>query len=696
MKVLTPWLRHYLPVLEVDDAQLAEDLTLRGIAVEGVFELNDAAGDSDGALFDMDITTNRVDAMNHYGIAREIAAIYDVPLHPLDTGLPTGNPRAEPFPVKIEATDLCGRFTARVVRDVMIAPSEGRLAHWFGELGQRPISNAVDATNFALLGMGHPTHAFDLDKITGGITVRRARAGESLKLLDGTTRTLVEDDLVVADDVKALGLAGVMGGWDTMITPATKNVLVEAAWFDPASIRASSRRHLLHTDASHRFERGADFAATPIANALVTKGILEACGGYLDGELVDVVVPEFEAATVGRAEIALSVSEVQRHLGTTLAPEGITADLIERYLTALGCRLSVTGTDTDSVTLPSWRLDLTREIDLVEEIARVYGYNKFANTLPTPGVTIEHPVAKAERAVRTRLLALGFSEAISSTFCSAADASFFATGGTSVALENPLSEEASDLRPTLTPGMVGMLINNLNRGVESVRLFEAGTVFAGSTERVDETLSLALGMTGATSATALFRAEDAAFYELKGAMESVAGLFVHAGVRFSDAGAPGFLEAGRAACAWIGERRVAWFGQLAGVEAARRKLRQPVWLAEIDLEHLLTMPLRRPVAKEISKFQAVERDFSFTFADAVTWDRVAEAVRGLGIAELQQLWPVEIFRDAKGKAVASGHYSLLLRTVFQSAERTLREEDLAGWSAAIVGSLTALGGTQRA
>jgi phenylalanyl-tRNA synthetase beta chain len=267
MKSLTSWLRSYLPALDVDDAQLADDLTLRGIAVEGVFPC------ADGSLFDMDITTNRVDAMNHYGIAREVAAIYDLPLKPLDVELPAAAPAA-PFSVRIEAEDLCGRFTAQVIRGVTIAPSEGTVSQWFGELGQKQISNAVDATNFVLLGMGHPTHAFDLDKIEGGILVRRAKAGEQIKLLDGSTRTLVADDLVVADEVKALGLAGVMGGWDSMITAETKNVLVEAAWFDPAAVRASSRRHLIHTDASHRFERGADYAAAPSANALVTKTIL--------------------------------------------------------------------------------------------------------------------------------------------------------------------------------------------------------------------------------------------------------------------------------------------------------------------------------------------------------------------------------------------------------------------------------------
>ena len=446
MKILTEWLRSYLPVLEVDDRQLAEDLTLHGIAVEGIAELFDAAGDSEGSLFDMDITTNRVDAMNHYGIAREAAAVYNLHLHPLDIRLPQPRP-GDLFPVRIEAPALCGRFTAQVIRDVKIGPSQGLIEHYFRELGQKSISNAVDISNFVLLGMGHPNHVFDLDKIEGGIVVRNAHPGEQIRLLDGTTRTLVADDLVIADERKALSLAGVMGGFDSMITPATRNILIEAAWFSPAAIRATSRRHLIHTDASHRYERGADFAAAPIANALVAQHLLAACGGYLAGQIVDIVIPEAAAATTARAPITLSVSRTQQLLGTTVDPAGITSALIAQYLTALGCTLSLASSDSFEVHLPSWRLDLTRPIDLVEEIARVHGYNGFANTLPTPAPVTAHETAKAELAIRTKLLALGFTETLSSTFASATDSALFASHKVSVPLENPLSEEAANLRP---------------------------------------------------------------------------------------------------------------------------------------------------------------------------------------------------------------------------------------------------------
>jgi phenylalanyl-tRNA synthetase beta chain len=703
MNILTKWLRAYAPGISVDDQQLAEDLTLRGIAVEGVHSL----GHGNGHLFEMDITTNRVDAMNHYGIAREATTIYDLTLAPLDTALPAATPASAPFPVRIEAPELCGRFTARVLRNVTIAPSTGIVAESFTLLNQKQISNAVDASNFLLLGMGHPTHAFDLDKIEGGIVVRLAHQGEKLKLLDGSERTLEADDLVVADHRKALALAGVMGGYDSMITAETKNILVEAAWFDQASVRRSARRHGLHTDASHRFERGADFNAAPIANALVSKLILES-GGTLEGDLIDIVIPEIAARTSTRPAISLSVKEVQRHLGTTLALEGITREIVAQYLTSLGCKLEPQSEDLFAATLPSWRLDLEREIDLIEEVARVYGYNRFANTLPAPGIVIAQPTAAIDAAVRARLLALGFSESISSTFASQANSEIFyipAPAGDAprevpVAMENPLSDEATLLRPSLVPGMVTMLAHNLNRDVREVRLFEQGTVFtaiaddAGVASTVLERSSLTLGLTGNSSASTLHSATDAPFYELKGALESLLSLTDHPALSFM-AEAPKWLEPGRSATALIANKPIAHFGELAAHEQAARKLRQPVFLAEIDLAALYALPLKKVTARDLSRFQAVERDFSFIFPDAMQWATIAAAVEALAIPELTRLAPVEIFRDAKGRSVPAGHYAILLRCVFQSNERTLREDELTAWWSAIIAALTSLGGTIR-
>jgi len=701
MNILSNWLREYLPSLDVTDRQLADDLTLRGVAVEGVHDL----GKGKGHLFEMDITTNRVDAMNHYGVAREAAAIYDIPLRKLDAELPVARAAAA-FPVRIEKKDLCGRFTAQVVRGVSIAASTGDVAEKFALLGQKPISNAVDVTNYTWLAMGHPTHAFDLDKIEGGIVVRRARAGEKLQLLDGSEKVLFDDDLVVADEVKALALAGVMGGWESRVTEETKNILVEAAWFDQAAIRRSSRRHGLHTDASHRFERGADFAAAPLANRLVTKRILEACGGSLEGEMVDLVIPEIEAKTAKRKPISLSVSEVQRLLGTTLEDGVVPANVVEQYLEALGCHLRpAREVGVYEVTLPSWRLDLEREIDLIEEVARVYGYNRFANSLPTfAGAVVELPHASQEEVIRGTLLSLGWTEAISSTFCSNDDANRFiaqsnngATSGNGVVpMENPLNAEAGVLRPSLAPGMATMLAGNLNRDSDVVRLFELGTIFTGSTATVSERPSLSLGATGGGVASSLITAADAVFFEMKGAVETLLSRFSLGNVTFSSEGLPQWMEPGRGARVLAEDKVLGWFGELSAAESERRKLKQVVVQGEISASALYAASLKSPLAVDPSRYQAVERDFSFVFSDEVLWGQVEGAIRGLNIAELQTVAPVEIFRDAKGKAVPAGEHSLLLRVRFQSNDRTLREEELTEWQQRIVSALSALGGKQRA
>jgi len=701
MKVITKWLRAYLPDLPVDDYQLAVDLTLRGIAVEGIYDL----GEGNGSLYEMDITTNRVDAMNHYGIAREAAAIYGLTLPELAFALPEAKPAAKPFSVKIEAEDACGRFTARVLRGITIGESRdwfagAEVSTYFALLEQKKISNAVDATNFAWLAMGQPTHAFDLDKLEGGIVVSRAHKGQRLKTLDGVERILDADDLVVADHAKALALAGVMGGWDTMITPETKNVLVEAAWFDPMAVRQTARRHGLHTDASHRFERGADFNAAPVASAIVS-AILLANGGSIEGELVDARVPAAEARTARRKPITLALSEVQRILGTTVDEEGITAATVEDVLTALGCGLKAELAEQAGlaelgkngaawqVTLPSWRLDLEREIDLIEEVARVYGYNRFANTLPEFGEGVRAlPWAEKEATVRSTLLAAGFHEAISSTFCSAAEGALTAPQPALVVpLGNPLSEEAGVLRPSLVPGMLTMIAGNLNRDVNDVRLFELGTVFSGTTDKVDERPSLAFGAVGVLpeeSALHAGRAFD--FFDVKGVVEQVVSRFEMRGMYFdrfpADAGlTPEWLHPYRSARVVADGVTAGWFGQLHPREAAARKIKDAVLVGEIYLDRLYKLHLRRPIAREISRYQPVRRDFSLVLDESINWETIDRAMAGLQIPELVEWRVREVFRDAR---LGAREYALLLGATFQAPDRTLREEELQKFQAQVV------------
>ncbi len=713
MKILTKWLRAYLPGLPVDDAQLAEDLTLRGIAVEGIYPLGERNGSiGNGSLFEMDITTNRVDAMNHYGVAREAAAIYGLELPGLVFTLPKPRLGGQPYSVKIEAEDACGRFTARVLRDINIGESRdwfagAEVATYFALLEQKKISNAVDATNFAWLAMGQPTHAFDLDKIDGGIVVRRARKGERLKTLDGVERVLDADDRVVADHKKALGLAGVMGGWDTMITPETKNVLVEAAWFDPVAVRQMARRHGLHTDASHRFERGADFNAAPDASALVS-AILLANGGWIEGELVDVRVPSMEARTAHRKPIPLALSEVQRILGQTVDQDGITAPIAENVLTALGCGLkpeSGEGGAAWQVMLPSWRLDLEREVDLIEEVARVYGYNRFANTLPAfAGGVRALPWEEKEAAVRSTMLAAGFHEAIGSTFCSATEAALTAPQPALVVpLGNPLSEEAGVLRPSLLPGMFTMIAGNLNRDVGDVRLFELGTVFSGAAsngvvDKVDERPALAFGAVGALPQEgALHGGRVFDFFDVKGVVEQVLSRFEMRDLYFdrfpAEAGlTPGWLHPYRSARMVADGVTLGWFGQLHPREAAARKIKDEVLAGELYLDRLYKLPRSRAKARELSRYQPVRRDFSLVLDESILWETIDRAVAGLEIPELVEWRAREVFRDER---LGKGEYALLLRATFQAPDRTLRDEELQTFQGLVVKAVTKAGARLR-
>src|ERR1700691_159406 len=416
MKISPQWVRDFVD-FDVNYHQLADDLTLAGIAVESV------NGEGDETVFEMDITTNRPDAMNHYGVAREFSAIYDLPLKPIEPKLPapappTGDARP-PFPIEIQDQQGCARCTARTVRNVAIKPSPEKIKRRLELLDQRPINNAVDATNYTLWEMGKPTHVFDLDLLEGGkIVVRRARDGEVLKTLDGVERKLTSEDLVVADAKKPVGLAGTMGGFDTMITEKTRNVLIESAWWEPVTVRKMSRRHGLHTDASHRFERGADYESTVLSCDRVAELILQSGGGELIGGPIDVV-----ARPLDQAPVVLRISEVRRILGGTLE-----VGEIFHILKKLGFTMIPEGQEDAQfrVQIPSWRLDVEREIDVIEEIARLHGYDKFENTLPAySGAVVELPHAAMDAAFRDRVLALGYNEALSLSFISHEDAERF-------------------------------------------------------------------------------------------------------------------------------------------------------------------------------------------------------------------------------------------------------------------------------
>jgi phenylalanyl-tRNA synthetase beta chain len=751
MRISPNWLREYVEV-KVEARQLADDLTLAGVAVERI------EGSGKNTIFEMEITTNRPDAMNHYGVARECSAIYDLALKQIEpklretkkeppkqeelridtftaagrpesavrvTHLPSGmvvsstekesvqENRAEAlrkltaqlhpdFPVEIAHPQLCGRYSARVICDVKIGPSPRKIADRLMIEDHYGINNVADATNYVLMEMGHPTHAFDLDLLEGGrIIVRLAKSGEVLKTLDGVERKLHPQDLIIADAKKPVALAGVMGGWDTMITDKTKNVLIESAWFEPATVRRTARRHGMHTDASHRFERGADWGATTLACNRVAELILEGAGGKLEGGLIDVV-----GRSLHRPPIQLSRSEIRRILGKDI-PEADVLHILRRlgFVVTAGPNVAraiaeartpravAEDSDVHTVEIPTWRMDVERDIDLIEEIARVYGFNRFENTLPAfKGSSVELPDATKELALRSRLLAMGYNEAISSSFISRPDASRFSSQ-LPVELANPLSDEAPVLRNSLVPGMIDMLAWNLNRGTTDVLLFESGKTFSAHGDKVEENRALCIGATGnALPATVYASAQAVSFYHLKGSLEELLSKFSGNSTLF-DPPASEYYHPGRSARIMIDGQAVGQVGQIHPGIAAERKLRQEIFIMELYLHRLLQSPLREPRYEKLSRFPAVQRDFSFILPNNVQFGQIQSRIAALKIDALRSVSPKEIFR---GGSVPAGKYSLLLSTVFQSSERTLRDDEVAHWSSQIVKTMERLGGALRA
>jgi phenylalanyl-tRNA synthetase beta chain len=710
MKVVYNWLKDFVDV-SASPQELASRLALSGTNIGSV------ENGLHGAIIDAEVGSNRPDCLAHYGIAREVSAIYRLPLKHVSPKPAEGSAKAgDAFAVEIQSPELCGRFTGRVIRNVKIQPSPKWLKDRLEASGVASISNVVDISNYVMLELGQPLHTYDYDKIRDHkIIVRHAKPGEKMVTLDGIERTVDPSVCMISDGdgSRPIGIGGVMGGSTTEISFSTKNVLIECAWFEPVPVRRATRFLKLHTEASTRFGRGVDLETAELASRRAAELILQLAGGELLSGVVD-VYPGKRAPKkirVTRAEIlrVMGADVPDKEIESSLSSLGFAPVRVDQNRGAEGSLLAAW-----ECTQPSWRAEVEREIDLIEEVARIYGLGKFPPRLPAArqgAQRLSH--YEAESRLRERLIGLGYSEIVTiPPVAEERDALFRPADVSPARLSNPLSEEAGVLRSTGIVTLIGALEWNLNHGQRSARLFEIARHYRLNGSQSVETPILTIGATGEAREKGIVEGENArefSFADLKGDLDSIGALC--GGFRWENGGpdwlhaakrgiisvvpasqnavassAPSSLSASREGAA-ENFAALGHAGQLARRVAEKLKLRQDVFLAELELAPAFAAMQAAKEARRympLPRFPAVERDFSLLLADGTQFSNVANAIRALNISEVDSIEATDLFR---GKNVPAGKYSLLVRVTFQSREATLTDAQTADFSSRIVSTL---------
>ena len=639
-------------------------------------------------IFDLEITSNRPDAMSMIGIARELAAYYDIPytLPPID---PPTSGEGTKVRVRIEDPTGCYRFVARELRGARIGPSPFWLRQRLRAAGVRPISNVVDVTNYVMLELGQPLHAFDLDKVTDeSIIVRRAEAGEKLVTLDGVERTLMPDDLVVADAAKASGLAGTMGGQDSEVSAKTSRVLIEAAAWDPPTIMYMSRRHGLRSEASGRFERGVDPNLPPDAASRAARLMVELTGGTTPDTSIDEIT-----RVVSPAHIDLTLSEVTRILGHDV-PVAEVAPLLKRL------HLGVEGSDPLSITVPTYRPDLTRPADLVEEVARLWGFERFAETVPTGpggGWTIEQ---RRHGMVRRILTGVGLSQAVNLAFLGAGDLEAFAypashEGRQTIAVKNPLNDELASLRTSLVPGLLRSLRYNVARDLPDVALFEIGRVFHSrlwtEDSRVpDQPDRVAFAVVGSFGPRELDGSSRPADVYVATAIWRLLGDGLGLDYVLKQAVHPGF-HPGRTADVVVMGARIGQVGEIHPLTAGAYDLEGRVAAGELDLAPMIA-PVEDWQLDEPSVYPPVQFDLAFEVEEGFPAD---ELLRVTARARPDEFESARVFDEYRGRNLQEGRKSLAVRYIFRAKDRTLSTDEAASIRNDLIAAAGAIGAVLR-
>ncbi len=632
-------------------------------------------------IYDLEVTPNRPDLNSVIGIAREIAALTGNPLRVPSCNGAVSAPAAatdrrynasDVVTVRIEDSEICPRYTARVIKGVKIGPSPAWLRDTLEKVGIRSISNVVDVTNYVMLEIGQPLHAFDYHLIAKGvdgkptIVVRRAAAGEKFKTLDNQERTLTNEMLLIADETKGIALAGVMGGANTEINSSTVDVLIESAYFAPVNIRRTSKLLGLRSESSYRFERGADVGICDWASQRAAQLILETAGGQLADGVVDV-----QPTTKAERQITLHIAKSKDLLGIGISH----ADQVS-YLNKLGLKTVAQQPGECTFAIPSWRVDLKREVDLIEEVGRLYGIEKISATPPRGAIganafdSVYDQIGEARRI----LAGLGLNEAQGQTLIS--NAEFGVRNSESVMLANPLSSDMDVLRPSLLPGLIHSLRHNVSRKNYDVALFEVGRVFTNVNGQTKETRSMAIAITGQRAVPFWSGDErDAKFgsFDLKGMVEEFLEQFGVRGVTFMRRAETAVMYLESAAITLGGKLPLGEMGQLSPALAKKYDLRDAVFLAELNLDQLLARRNQAKSFKPLPQFPSVRRDVALLVPEATTHEAVLQTVKKAKAVNLEN---VELFDLFRGKHVPEGQKSLAYAFIYRSTEKTLTDAEV--------------------
>ncbi|MHB0969606.1 MAG: phenylalanine--tRNA ligase subunit beta [Thermoanaerobaculia bacterium] len=655
MKISRDWLSDYVDVSALTDDQLGAKMTEIGHAIESV---ESHEGDT---VFDVEFTTNRIDAMSHFGLARELAAALGKPLiAPKDDLETSDTDAAARLPIRVDAPELCSRYTGLVVRGVTVGPSSDKIRRRLEAVGLRPINNIVDATNYMMMAFGHPLHAFDLARLEGpAIVVRRGSAREKVRTLDGIDREIDSDTVVIADAKRAVALGGVMGGANSEIGESTKGILLECAHFDPSTIRRTSRKLGLASDAAYRFERGVDPNDT-VSVVRRTAALVLAEGGGTAYLPIDVVARPIKPGKIVLRESTLNVASA----GVIDVP----------YAVELFGRLGMPVRTVDGgieVTIPTYRVDLGEEADLIEEVIRFYGIDRIPSALPrvTTGDTHHDVTGEAEDAVRDVLQGCGLVETISYSFIHREQNRLFSDEAP-IDLENALTENISSMRLSMLPGLLDTVAHNRSYGIRDGGIFEVGRIYRRFEGCVREEHRAGVVLWGnATSHWGEARRE-VDFFDAKGILEAVAGHW-HIPVAFEAADVP-WMRKGQSGVARAGGRNIGVAGFVAREVLQKFEIKGDVAAIEIDLDAL--MECVTPWKMEpVSRFPGVPMVLGLMHGRDLTYETIASAVRSLEIPHLQEvgLWDRFVPDPAKDEIKTA------LGMWYQAFDRSLTQDEVA-------------------